>query len=99
MGLFSGLGGPQSISRRAISGSSRTDGRLTDYLLDRVGRAERELALRVKAEINHEDRPFPTHAMFDPAAYAGDKDIVAWKDAQLRPLNGVAVRGAATVRD
>ncbi len=131
------------------------DGRLTDYLHDRVGRAEREVALRVKAEINYEDRPSPTHAMFDPAAYAGDKnveteparspvaimtmfegyvaerqpgpktikkwrpallsliahlghddatlvtpdDIVAWKDALLRPVNGEALRGAATVRD
>ncbi len=131
------------------------DGPLADYLHDRVGRAERELALRVKAELNYEDRPAPTHAMFDPAAFADDKtvviapkrlpfpimdmfegyvaerqpgpktikkwrpalasliehlghddaasvtpdDIVAWKDALLRPVEGEAVRGAATVRD
>lgn len=131
------------------------DGPLADYLHDRVGRAERELALRVKAELNYEDRPAPTHPMFDPAAFADDKtvviapkrlpvpimdmfegyaaerqpgqktmkkwrpalaslithlghddaarvtpdDIVAWKDALLRPVEGEAVRGAATVRD
>ncbi|MET4593964.1 MULTISPECIES: site-specific integrase [unclassified Sphingomonas] len=130
------------------------DGPLADYLHDRVGRAERELALRVKAELNYEDRPAPTHAMFDPAAFADDKqvviakrlpvpimdmfegyvaerqpgpktikkwrpalasliahlghddaacvtpdDIVAWKDALLRPVEGEAARGAATVRD
>jgi hypothetical protein len=52
------------------------DGQLTDYRHDRVARAERELALRVKAEINYEDRPSPTQAMFDPAAYAADKNLV-----------------------
>jgi integrase len=46
---------------------------LFDHLNDRVGRAQRELALRLKAELNFEDRPSPTHAMFDPLAFAQDQ--------------------------
>lgn len=49
------------------------DGREKAYLLDRVGRAQRELAVRVKAELNYEDRPNPTHAMFDPTAFERDR--------------------------
>lgn len=50
------------------------DSRLGEYLFDSVGRAQRELALRVKAELNFEDRPSPTHAMFDAVAFAQDRE-------------------------
>lgn len=43
------------------------------YLLDRVGRAQREAALRIRAEINYEDRPHPTHSMFAPEAFERDR--------------------------
>ncbi len=49
-----------------------SDDGLADYLHDRVGRAQREAALRLKAEHNFEDRPTPTHAMFETAAFARD---------------------------
>jgi integrase len=51
--------------------SRRTD--MSDYLLDRVGRAQRESALRLKAELNFEDPPSPTHGMFSNAAFEEDR--------------------------
>ncbi|NTS64541.1 hypothetical protein HRV97_05155 [Sphingomonas sp. HHU CXW] len=64
------------------------DGSLGEYLLDRVGRAQRELALRVKAELNFEDRPTPTHAMFEAAAFAQDRESLP-----------AMVRGAVPIMD
>ncbi|WP_143559630.1 hypothetical protein [Sphingomonas dokdonensis] len=49
------------------------DDPLMDHLHDRVGRAQRELAVRLKAELNYEDRPAPTHPTFDQRAFDEDQ--------------------------
>lgn len=43
------------------------------YLLDRLGRAQREIVSQVSAELNFDDPPAPTHRMFDPTAFAMDQ--------------------------
>jgi len=50
---------------------------LFDHLNERVERAQRELALRLNAGLNYEDRPGPTHAMFEPSAFVQDRDTPA----------------------
>lgn len=62
------------------------DSLLAKYLHDRVGRAQRELALRTKAELNFEDRPAPTHAMFEAAAFAHDSEIISAPEGGPVPI-------------
>lgn len=63
-----------------------SDGLLARYLHDRVGRAQRELALRTKAELNFEDRPAPTHAMFEAAAFAQDRETMCAPEGGPVPI-------------
>lgn len=59
---------------------------LMDYLRDRVGRAQRELAVRLKAELNSEDRPAPTRATFDQRAFDEDQRAVPARDVTPVPI-------------
>lgn len=74
------------IAESLVEGQQWTlppEGPLLGYLTDRVGRAQRELALRLKAELNYEDRPVPTHPMFEPSAFAQDRDAPAPRSAPV----------------
>lgn len=64
------------------------------HLLNRVGRAQREVAVRVRAELNFDDRPQPTHSMFDPVEFLRDEDRPI-ASSQYFPIMDVFDRYAA----
>lgn len=65
------------------------------YLFDRLGRAQREMAIRVKAELNFDDTPAPTHRMFDPAAFVQDEAKATATAPRVVPIMDVFDRYAA----
>jgi len=71
------------------------EGREHRYLFDRVGRAQREVAVRVRAELNYEDPPAATHAMFDRSAFEKDREAATRPRQQSVPIMDVFERYAA----
>lgn len=54
--------------------SCPADSKLRTLLEKTVARGQRELFARLRAELNWEDQPQPTHRLFSPEAFARDRD-------------------------
>lgn len=52
-------------------------GPLRSFLEDRVARGQRELSARLRADLNWEDQPQPTHRMFAPHEFQRDREDMA----------------------